>query len=375
MTSVPIYVPIIKGKLNDLRAVGALGSGIGNAVKPLIEAMPVNPKKATAEEHVFKLCNYILKHTPLGEAFVDFYGLLPDATVDAGVNATIYGYRLLKSFGRYVTPVYGLERNDELWAELGSIAAAFGKGFAFRLRRDDLADYLFEETWGQILERSAQMGLRARDTDIILDFGDISDSELSELADTVISFLWHNPRIYDYRSVIVAGSSALKTVTEVGKDDIAEITRNELHLWSRLWHDMPDDLKPVYADYGVVHPDFSDLGPNKYMNAKIRYTVGDKILYFRGHGLLHPVKDYEQYHGLAHVVRADTRFKGRAYSFGDSYLDDCANRRISHGAPATWVKADMNHHLTYVARQVSRLVTAFLHENTEDRTETLLATI
>lgn len=375
MTSAPVYVPIIKGKLNDLRAVGALSPSVRDAIKPLIEAMPVNIKKHRAEEQVFKFCNYVVKHVPLGEVFVDFFGLLPDEVLEDGTNATIYGYRLLKSLGRTVTPVYGLERNDDLWDELGKLVAAFGKGFAFRLRRDDLADYVIDDTWEAILERTAQMGLRAQDVDLVLDFDNVGDATIAEIADVVFSFLWHNQRIRDYRSVIVAGSSALKTVAEVGKDDMKEITRNELHLWSALWRDMPNDLKPIYGDYGVIHPDFSDLGPNKYMNAKIRYTVGDKILYFRGHGLLHPVKDYAQYHDLASLVRSDSRFRGRRYCIGDAYLDDCARHQGSHGSPATWVKADMNHHLTYVTHQVSRIISAFIQEMSDERAEALLATV
>lgn len=375
MTSAPVYVPIIKGKLNDLRAVGALSSGVREIIKPLIETMPVNREKNTTEEHVFKFCDYIRKHVPLGEVFVDFFGLFPDESVEDGTNAIIYGYRLLKSLGRTVTPVYGLERNDDLWEELGKLAMAFGKGFTFRLRRDDLADYLIDETWGAILERTAQMGLRPQDVDILLDFADLSDTTVSEITDIAYSFLWHNQRIRDFRSVIVAGSSALKTVTDVGKDDQKEVLRTELHLWSELWRDMPDDFKPVYGDYGVIHPDFSDLGPNKYMNAKIRYTAGDKILYFRGHGLLHPEKDYVQYHGLASLVRSDTRFRGRGYSFGDAYLDNCAQRQSTHGSPATWVKADMNHHLTYVALQVGRLIPAFMREDADAPAEALIEAV
>ena len=125
----------------------------------------------------------------------------------------------------------------------------------------------------------------------------------------------------------------------------------------------------------MIHPDFSDFGPNKNMNAKIRYTVGDKILYFRGHGLLHPVKDYSQYYHLAHLVRSDSRYRGRSYSFGDNYIDDCANHLISQGSPATWVKADMNHHVTYVTHQVSRLVSAFMQADASKQAETLLATV
>lgn len=356
----PLYVPIVKGKLNDVIAVGKLARQIRERVKPLIEAMPIDPKKKLAvDEHVHALCQYVRRHMPLGELFVDFYGLLPDASVPDGSNATLFGYRLLKGLGRSVTPVYGFERNDELWTPLRDVVAAFGKGFAFRLRRDDLADYMADETWGSILERSAQLGVKESETDIILDFGSLSGLDLAEIKEAALTFLFSNPRIRHYRSIVIAASSALRTVSEVDKEDMAEVIRGELYLWSDLWNDMPDEVRPIYADYGIVHPDFSDMGPNKYMNAKIRYTVGDKILYFRGHGLLHPVKDYGQYQELARRVKADHRCRERRFSFGDSYLDDCANGLINPGSPSTWVKADMNHHITYTAQQVDRLISAF----------------
>jgi Beta protein len=352
--------------LNDLRAVGALQAAIWRSTKPLVEAMPLDPKKSTVDEHVAKFCGYVRKHAPLGDLYVDFFGLDPDAKTSDGCNAIVRGYQLLKAFGRPVTPVYGLERNDAIWGEIGRIADGFASGFAFRLGREDLADYLFDETWGQITERSAEMKLREQDVDIVLDFGSLSSDELADVAETVVSFLFHNPRVRRYRNVIVAGSSALKTVADVPKDGKLEVVRSELHLWSTLWRDMPDDVKPVFGDYGVIHPKFSDLGANQNMNAKVRYTVGDRIIYYRGHGLLRPVKDFQQYHGLARRVRADTRYRGREFSFGDAYLDDCAQELISHGAPATWVKADMNHHITYACRQTQRLLSELATETVPD---------
>lgn len=356
MSPLPVYVPIIKGKVNDLCAFGALAPRLRDEVKPLIEAMPINPKKPNVDEHVHKLCNYIRKHAPLGQAFVDFYGLMPDAVTPDGTNATLYGYGLLKAFGRAVTPVYGLDRNDELWPDLGKVAQGFQRGFAFRLRRDDLAEYLFDDTWAQVVGRSSQMRLRASDIDLILDFGSMVGTEIAEISEIVSTFLFSNPRIRDYRSVVIVASSALKTVGEVERDNMTEVVRNELHLWAALWRDMPDDIKPIFGDYGVVHPDFSDFGPNKNINAKIRYTVGDRILYYRGHGLNHPVKDYDQYHGLARAARADRRFQGRGFSFGDSRVDDCASGLIGPGSTGMWVKADMNHHLSYTTLQVNRLI-------------------
>lgn len=364
----PLYVPIVKGKRNDLIAVGKLSRHVRECVKPLVEAMPVNRKKTNVDDHVHQLCQYVRKHVPLGNLFVDFFGLMPEDCASDGTNATIFGYQLLKGLGRYVTPVYGIERNNELWTSLREVVEGFGQGFAFRLHRDDLADDLIDETWGAIIERAAQLGLKEESIDIILDFGSLSELDPVEVREATVSFLSGNPRVRNYRSIVVASSSALRTVSEVEKEGVAEIVREELHLWSDLWNDLPDEVRPVYGDYGIVHPDFSDMGPNKYMNAKIRYTVGNKILYFRGHGLLHPQKDFEQYQELAQKVKADARCRSESFSFGDGYLASCAKGHISPGAPATWVKADMNHHITYVALQINRLISAF--ELTSDFMET-----
>ncbi|MCA7928940.1 beta family protein [Burkholderia cepacia] len=370
-----VYVPFVKGKENDIKAVGSLAKAIREITKPLIEIIPINPEKPDIDKHVHKFCRYIKKFSPLGEIFVDFHGLLPDALMSDGTNSILFGYSLLRGFGREVTPVYGFDRNDNLWPQFGKVVASFGKGFAFRLGRDDLADYLFDDTWAAIVERSGEMALQEKSVDLILDFGNLSGLDNEAIKENVISFLFHNPRAKFYRSIIVSSSSALKNVGEIEQDEMTEVTRHELHLWSQLWNDMPDEIKPIYGDYGVIHSGFSDVGPNQNMNAKIRYTVGDKILYFRGHGLRRPKKDYAQYYELAKQVVADDRYRTRNFSYGDTYLDNCARRQIKPGTPSTWILADMSHHMTYVARQVDRLIAHFVSLSSETVPSTLLEEI
>jgi len=297
---------------------------------------------------------------------VDFYGLMPDATTSDGVNAAIAGFKVLRGYGRRVTPTYGLERNDDVWTELGRVVAEHGKGFCFRLGRDDITVAQMEETWSEITERTAQMGLLASEVDVLIDLKSLGSNEPQLLPDSIITFAQANPATARYRSLIVAGSSALRTLgDETAHDSNFEVRRQELHLWSTLWLDMPDTMRPIYADYGVVHPDFSDQVSTKYMNGKVRYTVADKIVYFRGHGLYYPVKDLDQYHDLARKVVEGGRFKGRGYSWGDAKVYDCATRQIRAGWPERWVATDMNHHLTYVANQVSRLIEQFAVAETE----------
>lgn len=353
MTSV-LYSPIVKGKLNDLKALGRASSETRPMIKPMVETMPL-PKGADIEKHIWRVANYIVKHVPLGELYLDFYGLTPGLKMPDGSDALLTGFRLVKALGRTVTPTYGFGRDDSLWPALRDVVVTQGQGFCFRVDIDDLDDQA-EDTWAQILERTADFGLKSDNIDLMIDLRDVGEEDIGNLKEVVLDFLELVPSGSPYRSVIVAGSSALKTVGDMPKDGIGQINRNELHLWSRLRRDLDTNIDLRFADYGVVHPDFSDQGPNKYMNAKIRYTNGGRITYFRGHGLRHPVKDYHQYHHIAAQVRDSSHYCGRSFSYGDWYIDMVADGNLSHGSPGTWVLADMNHHLEYTARHMPRLI-------------------
>ena len=369
-----VYVPIVKGKRNDIEAVSRLSDEVRGLIKPLVEAMPVDRKKGAIEEHINKFVHYIVKYLPSGEMFVDFYGLLPDEKLKDGSNKIIAGFNLLKNCGRAITPTYGLERNDDLWVQLKSVVRNFDQGFCFRISLDDLDDKS-EETWTQVIERASDMGLSPSQVDIVIDLRFVGDKDEIDLKNLVIDFLALNAKASKYRSVTVIGSSALKTVKEIGKDSVGEVNRIELGLWLALRRDVDESMQLLFGDYGVVHPDFIDVGPNPNTNAKIRYTVGSRILYFRGHGLRRPVKDYAQYHDIAAKVCADKRYLGANVSYGDSYVDQCARKLIKHGSPSTWVRADMNHHISYTAHQTERLISTLSRELSDKSAKAALETI
>lgn len=348
------YSPIVKGKLNDLKALGRITSKARSVVKPMIEAMPLS-KGGDVAKHIWKFAHYVVKHVPLGEIYVDFYGLTPGLKVPDGRDAVVAGFDLLKGLGRNVTPAYGFGRDDDLWVQLSDVITANARGFCFRIDIDDLDDQA-EETWSQILERSAAMKLAPDQIDLMLDLRYIDDAAMEDLQRVVVDFLALIPRGAPYRSIIIVGSSALKNVGEVPKDGVAAIGRNELLLWSRLERDLGPGARLIFGDYGVIHPDFSDQGPNPNTNAKIRYTDRGRMIYFRGHGLRRPVNDYKQYQRLASQVRDSPHFRGRDFSYGDRYIDMVADGGTTPGSPGTWVLADMNHHIEYTAGQVPILL-------------------
>lgn len=354
-----LYSPIVKGKLNDIKALGMISSAARALTKPVIEAMPL-PKGDDIDKHLYKLAHYLVKHVPLGEVYLDFYGLLPGQRVADGRDATVAGFQLLKALGRTVTPVYGFGRDDSLWRHLVPIVESNAQGFCFRVDVDDLDD-MAEDTWAHILERGAELGLRPNQIDLMIDLRDVTKFDLDELQGIVDDFFAINPNLRGFRSVILAGSSALKTVAEIPKDGVGHVARRELALWSRVQREIVPDLPLVFGDYGVIHPEFSDQGPNKNVNAKIRYTDRGRIIYFRGHGLLRPVKDFAQYRALAAQVRESSAYLGPQFSYGDSYIDAVADSNTTAGNLSTWVLADVNHHLEYTTMQMSKVVPKVLH--------------
>lgn len=364
-----VYTPIVKGKMYDLKALGKLSASTRAAVKPLIEAMPV-PKDRSIEEHLDKFTHNLKKYYPLGSIFIDFYGLMPGVITSEGHSGVIAGYKLLKMKGRIGTPTYGFERDDSIWKELRDIVDSFGQGFCFRIELEDMDDAT-EDTWAHIIGRTAELGLKPAEIDLLIDLRDIGKSEVAHLKEKVIDFLSFKPIGHEYRTIIVAGSSALKTVTEIEKDGEGDIARNELFLWSHLQVDLGESQEIVYGDYGVIHPEFSDAGANKNKNAKIRYTHGTGIRYFRGHKLADP-PGFAQFHGLAERVRNSSVYRGKTFSFGDAQIDNCADLNTGSGHLGTWVQTDMNHHIEYVTNQMVNLRVEIQKVSTFDSLEDML---
>jgi hypothetical protein len=363
------YVPIVKGKSNDLQAVANTSERARELIKPLIELSEIE-SDTSVDNALRSFANRVVHVLPHGRAFVDLYALTPNATTSGG-NATIAGFSMLAQAGRNFTPVYGFGLNDSIWPELSVLTRQMGRGFCFRVDGDDLDDKA-DETWVQIIERTADLRLRPRDVDILIDLRYMGESNVDELQERILDFLLLKPPSFSPRTYTVAGSSALKQVGGVPKNGTAQIVRMELRLWACLQAELAGTISLVFGDYGVVNPDFVQSGPNPNMNAKIRYTMADMIHYFRGSKLRDPPK-YQQYHSLARRVVNSPMYAGADFSSGDRYIADCASKKVSTGNLGTWVRVDQNHHFEYTAKQVASLAEKVAEASSAAKAVALLA--
>ena len=63
-----------------------------------------------------------------------------------------------------------------------------------------------------------------------------------------------------------------------------------------------------------------------------------------------------QYPAEAQLLCEMDEFCGAGFSRGDSYIQETSQQPNGPGNPYTWLRAGINHHMTYATRQVLQLV-------------------
>ena len=362
----PIYVPIIKGHDGELKAITQLRKAWSSA-KPLIE-FAVPKHGANVKSEIVTFVERFRRFIANKQVFVDFYGIAPGTADINGEHPVAAAFDVMRGYRLPVTPVVGLdrefapEREREMWRDLAPVVKSLGRGFCFRVDFDELE--ATEEIWQQIVERSADLGISPGQADVIVDLRSIRGRETEWLKEVVIDFILGSQQ-FAPRSVVVAASSALATVSEVPKNDRMTVERKELALWASIVADTEFSMPLLFGDYGVISPDFDRGGSITNINAKIRYTAFENIHYFRGE-LFDKTPPEEQYHSLAQHVMASGVYEGRDASFGDEYIYNCARGARVPRAAAPWVAVDQNRHIEHTAWHLEQIASLLIDAQPED---------
>jgi hypothetical protein len=354
------YCPIIKGKANDIRAMAYVAPAQATFVKPLYELPPFKPTDKP-EEATAKFVSRLAKLAANRPCYVDFPMLKPKARTSDGESALKVALGQLNARQIPFEPVFGFDRDESLWPLIAEQTHRSG-GLLLRLDIDDV-DFA-DETIERILDLH-RFGINTRQVDIMVDHRHLESREYAlRSAVETADFIDNLATRARFRRLIVAGSCAPKSVAAVERDGYAAIPRHELSLWATLASErLP--LRPIYSDYGIIHPDFSDLTLSTHINGKIRYTQGMQLHIHRGHSLRQGNK-YEQYRVLASEVAKSSHYRGLNFSYGDRYIYDCATGHAGTGNPGTWVLVDQNHHIAFASDQMSRLATLALQGSNAD---------
>ncbi len=125
-----------------------------------------------------------------------------------------------------------------------------------------------------------------------------------------------------------------------------------------MWHDqvlaLPRETRrPTFGDYTIQHPIYKEPLENCNPSASIRYTYSEHWVIMRGQGLCQKGSPGNaQYLAEAQLLCDMDEFCGKDFSGGDQYIEETSQQPKSPGTPYTWLRAGINHHITYTTRQV-----------------------
>jgi len=353
------YVPVLKGKEGEFKALGELPLETKRKLVPIIE-IPFIPWDYTNEapsksldEHLARFPGKIAQawQGSMAPIYIDSSMLVGDDLDSSGRHPLVYLSQELHSQGVNCIPVISNEYGDLYLEAVRQIHQAEGSGCCIRLTSSEMEEP--EEAIASLLEATH---MNAGEVDLVIDLGAILEEQAQSMYLVLRGLLQALPQIAAWRSLVVVGSSFPLDLTKIKADEAALITRAEWGAWRRLLANQDRIPRlPAFGDYGVSHPDITEIDPRIIqMSANLRYTTTESWLVLKGRSVRRA--GYEQTRALCQRLVARDEYCGDDFSWGDQWVSERAQGATGPGNATTWRKVGTNHHLVYVVTQISNQV-------------------
>jgi Beta protein len=350
MLSNLIYVPLLKGKQGEFRALLNLGQQ-RNSVVPLLEHEPVaiadpNELKKILET---KYIQRFLKSNWIGPAFVDLYQIRKES-----LAGTMHPLELVLeklSVGSInPIPVVGPNYPDHFKQAAKKFAPKYG--VCIRLRVGlvdpfDLVDSL------NILIKDLKVS--ADQVDLILDFGPISESQKNSTAFTAVSLI-QQLKSEIWKTFTLASGAFPVNLEQVKGGTHGYLERTDWEVWkmvfNRLQMNSENESPIFFGDYGINHPDFPSANGFMTIVPSLRYTLITEPKWLA----LKEAKSDQGNKAFFDLCRRLVRmpeYAGRHHCWADDEIYERAQGRGGPGNATTWRELGSVHHITTVVEQLA----------------------
>lgn len=349
------YVPILKWKRGEQRALQELPNTLREKFTPLIEIVPVpydyvndTPAK-TIDQHLANVGEQI-KETwiPNRPLFIDLFWLGEDERMEDGSHPLNFIMNEVRKRNFLAIPVIGYERDDDYKAEVKHAIEEDSLGVCIRLEDDDFLD--IESRLDSLI---GYLEIDNSQVDILIDLKDISPDDEKKNILSIISIINSIPKINEWRTLTLACTTFPETLSVVASDSTGFIPRSEWKIWSELKNKkIPIQRMPTYGDYAIANPLYNEVDPRLMrMSANIRYTTKDDFMIIKGKAI--KKNGWKQVCSMSEKLIKHPLYCGKDFSWGDEYIYICATEKCNTGNAETWRKVGTNHHITFVINQLS----------------------
>lgn len=352
-----LYVPIMKFKQGEYSALKELKPETKNIVYPLFEVMPIPwdyendaPAKSLSD-HLAKLVQNILRSWERRPFMLDFRYISEDQCSQMSPHPIVSLAEEAKDANLHLVPVVSINSPSCLLKNIRSVVRKLECGAAIRIVGDDFDNPLLDV---DIVENLCEkrLGLTPEQVDIVIDLGQIPTDGLAPLIVGMRNLLRMIPPV-PWRTISLVASSFPENLISIPSNGGKLIGRGEWKLWKGLVAPQLLRREPNFGDYTIVHPDPFEMDPRIMRSgAKIKYTTEDDWLIIKGRGLKN--NGFGQFRDLAQQLMELKYYCGADFSWGDNFIKECAEGTESTGSLMTWVKVGVNHHVEFVASQLSK---------------------
>ena len=344
------YVPILKVKQGELNGLGALDAALTGHMIPLFEIqqeMFLSTRTRTTPEQI--LAHAVRSFTTAwphqAPLFLDASPLPPELLpwLPAIGNA-------IANSGGMPIPVTWTEQTREHQEAVHQLLPLTGGELCFRVRARSGIIGTINDNLAALL---ALHGVRPETVHLVFDLGSVPPLMFGA-AQTVAGLVNGIAHLQAWKTFTIAGTGYPETLN-VPPQDSALLPRHAWLLWNQMLREGNLQRIPSFGDYAISSAVPFEFEPYMDVSAKIRYTTDQDWLVIKGRSSKR--NGFEQYRELSRQLIERREYCGPNYSQGDKYIDDCAHHHTrGPGNSTTWVQVGVNHHLTFVLRQLASLL-------------------
>ncbi len=348
------YVPILRWKRAEWVAVGNLSNEVRRHVTPLIEPTPrsfeVRNNRPAPEpaEVLARNAGDLQRYWGSAPFFLDMWHLDCALRAGTGTHPLVFLAAEARSRGLALIPVTGLGRDPGYQTAVASVVACDRRGACIRVLPEEIQTSDFDQ---RLLGLLRNLGLEPSETDFLLDY-----QVWQQGAPTIAGLSSAIPHMDCWRTFVVASGAFPRDLTgfTIGQHNLPRFD------WMG-WRDqvtrgpIPPRL-PAFADYTIQHAQFAEPPERANFSASIRYTSDNHWVIMRGESVFQDNgPGFDQWPANAQMLCARNEYCGPNFSDGDRYISEMAAQTLRTGNAETWLRAGINHHITFAVRQIASL--------------------
>ena len=350
------YVPVLKWKRGERIALRYLPFDVKSRLTPLIEIVPkhfadAKSAKKLIESIVEDKASEIENDWGLLPFFLDVHLVESSYRTSADVHLMIAIHQMLRDRNLTMIPVTGLHRATDHYEAVASVLEGTEFTVCVRLTAEDLR---LPDVNDRIDRLLSTISRRREQVHLIVDYKSTADATPSLLVPQQV--IEHLDR---YSTFTVISGAFPQDLTEFEKNRQYTHERADWLSWhNQVFASSPGLVRiPTFGDYTILHPQLVSLSFFPNVSASIRYTSDSYWVIMRGEGLNNEDgPGRSQYPAQSLLVQERDEFCGENFSAGDQYLRELGEAMgQSKGSPESLIRAGVNHHITFVVKQISEL--------------------